>query len=79
VRSVRRRRCREGTTPRGRRAPPPRGSSGAQSQPWLTLKNGTVVGLFAEMFAQNTLTFNPGWDGDAKPVSGFTDVREPQA
>jgi hypothetical protein len=24
------------------------------------------------------LTFNPGWDQDAKPLDGFTDVREIQ-
>ena len=45
-------------------------------QNWLILKNGsTLVGLFQGMFEKNSLTFNPGWDQDAQPVPGFTDVR----
>jgi catechol 2,3-dioxygenase-like lactoylglutathione lyase family enzyme len=52
---------------------------GDASQNWLILKNGDhVIGLFQGMFDKNTLTFNPGWDQDAKPVEGFTDVRELQ-
>jgi lactoylglutathione lyase len=52
---------------------------GEASRGWLILKNGgTVIGLFQGMFERNTLTFNPGWDQDAKPVDGFTDVRELQ-
>jgi predicted enzyme related to lactoylglutathione lyase len=30
------------------------------------------------MFPKNILTFNPGWDQDAKAVPKFTDVRELQ-
>ena len=30
------------------------------------------------MFEKNTLTFNPGWDNNAKPLQEFTDVRELQ-
>lgn len=46
---------------------------------WQILKNGPVViGLFQGMFEKNTLTFNPGWSQDAKPVELFTDVRELQ-
>ena len=30
------------------------------------------------MFDKNILTFNPGWDSNANPVEGFTDVREIQ-
>jgi hypothetical protein len=30
------------------------------------------------MFERNILTFNPGWDGNARPVASFTDVRELQ-
>ncbi len=46
---------------------------------WLILKNGdTVIGLFQGIFDKNTLTFNPGWDGYAKPLGSFTDVRELQ-
>jgi lactoylglutathione lyase len=49
------------------------------SQNWLILKNGdTVIGLFQGMFEKNTLTFNPGWDSNAQPIAGFTDVRELQ-
>lgn len=52
---------------------------GDASQNWLILKNGDVViGLFQEMFEKNMLTFNPGWDQNAKPVPTFTDVREIQ-
>ncbi len=49
------------------------------TQNWLIMKNGDhVIGLFQEMFEKNVLTFNPGWDSDAKPVRKFTDVRELQ-
>lgn len=52
---------------------------GDASQGWLILKNGAhVIGLFQGMFEKNMLTFNPGWDQDAQPVAGFTDVRELQ-
>ena len=46
---------------------------------WLILKNGPhVIGLFERMFDRNMLTFNPGWDQDARPLPEFTDVRELQ-
>jgi lactoylglutathione lyase len=52
---------------------------GDASQNWLILKNGDhVIGLFQGMFDKNTLTFNPGWDQNASPVEGFTDIRELQ-
>lgn len=52
---------------------------GDQAQNWLILKNGsTVIGLFQGMFDRNLLTFNPGWDSDAKTLPDFTDVRELQ-
>jgi catechol 2,3-dioxygenase-like lactoylglutathione lyase family enzyme len=52
---------------------------GDAEQGWLILKNGsTVIGLFQGMFERNTVTFNPGWDGNAQPVDSFTDVRELQ-
>jgi catechol 2,3-dioxygenase-like lactoylglutathione lyase family enzyme len=48
-------------------------------QNWLILKNGEhVIGLFHGTFDKNTLTFNPGWDSDAKPLAAFTDVRQLQ-
>jgi hypothetical protein len=30
------------------------------------------------MFEGNMFTFNPGWDENAKPVEGYTDVRKIQ-
>ena len=52
---------------------------GDASSGWLILKNGEVViGLFQGVFEKNTLTFNPGWDGNAEPLKQFTDVRELQ-
>jgi predicted enzyme related to lactoylglutathione lyase len=52
---------------------------GDASQNWLILKNGDhVIGLFHGMFERNILTFNPGWDSNAKQLSSFTDVRELQ-
>ena len=52
---------------------------GDPSKNWLILKNGdTVIGLFQGMFERNTLTFNPGWDGNARRLEDFTDVRELQ-
>jgi len=52
---------------------------GDAAQHWLILKNGeTIIGLFQGMFEKNILTFNPGWDSNAQPVPGFTDVRELQ-
>lgn len=53
--------------------------AGDLSQRWLILKNGDhVIGLFQGMFDKNMLTFNPGWDQNAKPVDPYTDVRELQ-
>jgi lactoylglutathione lyase len=46
---------------------------------WLILKNRDhVIGLFQGMFEKNILTFNPGWDQNAKKLPSFTDVRELQ-
>jgi catechol 2,3-dioxygenase-like lactoylglutathione lyase family enzyme len=51
-------------------------AGGEPKQNWLILRNGTVtIGLFHGMFERNTLTFNPGWDAQAKPIADFTDVR----
>jgi len=30
------------------------------------------------MFERNILTFNPGWNSNAKPLASFTDIRELQ-
>ena len=52
---------------------------GDASQNWLIMKNGDhVIGLFQGMFEKNTLTFNPGWDNNARELDSFTDVREIQ-
>ena len=54
-------------------------SAGNPAQNWLILKNGDhVIGLFQGMFDKNILTFNPGWDNNAKKLATFTDVRELQ-
>lgn len=50
------------------------------TQNWLIMKNGAhVIGLFQGMFAENILTFNPGWDQNAEPLESFIDVRELQS
>ena len=52
---------------------------GDASQGWLIMKNGRhILGLFQGMFEKNMLTFNPGWDQEAKKLESFTDVRELQ-
>lgn len=52
---------------------------GDASQNWLILKNGNcIIGLFQGMFDKNILTFNPGWDSNARQLDKFTDVRELQ-
>ncbi len=52
---------------------------GDPSQNWQILRNGGhTIGLFQGMFERNILTFNPGWDDEARPVETFTDVRELQ-
>ena len=48
-------------------------------QNWLIMKNrNSVIGLFQGMFDNNILTFNPGWDENAKNVDPYDDVREIQ-
>ena len=52
---------------------------GDPARHWLILKNGDlVIGLFQGMFERNIMTFNPGWDGNARTLAEFTDVRELQ-
>lgn len=49
---------------------------GGNAKNWIILKNGdTVIGLFQGMFPRNTLTFNPGWDAECRPLAEFTDIR----
>jgi len=43
------------------------------------MKNGPhAIGLFQGMFKQNIITFNPGWDSNAKKLERLNDVREIQ-
>jgi lactoylglutathione lyase len=52
---------------------------GDASQNWLIMKNGDhAIGLFQGMFERNTLTFNPGWDSNARELDDFADVRDLQ-
>ena len=52
---------------------------GDEKMNYLILKNGnTIIGLFQGMFENNILTFNPGWDENAKELESFDDVREIQ-
>ncbi|WP_404458354.1 VOC family protein [Oceanobacillus kapialis] len=49
-------------------------------QNWLIMKNEqAVIGLFQGMFEKNILTFNPGWDHNARNLDVYKDVRELQA
>ena len=49
------------------------------AQNWLIMKNGDcLIGLFQGMFERTMLTFNPGWDTNAKNLTTFTAVRELQ-
>jgi catechol 2,3-dioxygenase-like lactoylglutathione lyase family enzyme len=45
-------------------------------QNWLIMKNGNaLIGLFQGMFQGNMLTFNPGWDENAKNIENFDETR----
>lgn len=60
-----------------RALPPPAGGDGKR---FLILQNETAtIGLFQGIIPANTLTFNPGWDRSAKPLTQFDDVRDIQA
>lgn len=53
--------------------------SGDMEQGWLIMRQGTTtLGLFCGMFPTNMMTFNPGWDANAQPVSAFDDIRNLQ-
>ncbi len=52
---------------------------GDMGKNYLIMKNGNaLIGLFQGMFAGNILTFNPGWDENAKNITEFDDVRKIQ-
>lgn len=49
---------------------------GNQEMNYLIMKNGNaLIGLFQGMFENNIITFNPGWDENAKTLESFDDVR----
>lgn len=51
-------------------------TGGNPAQNWVVLRNGGhVIGLFQGMFEKNILTFNPGWDQQAKKLDSFEDIR----
>jgi catechol 2,3-dioxygenase-like lactoylglutathione lyase family enzyme len=52
---------------------------GDPAEGWQILRNSDhTIGLFQGMFEKNVLTFNPGWDSQARHLGSFTDVRELQ-
>ncbi len=52
---------------------------GSMENKYLIMKNEhALIGLFQGMFEGNMLTFNPGWDDNAKNIEKFDDVREIQ-
>lgn len=53
--------------------------AGSLEQNYMILKNeNSIIGLFQGMFEGNILTFNPGWDQNAKNLEHFDDIREIQ-
>lgn len=47
---------------------------------YLIMKNeNALIGLFQGMFENNILTFNLGWDENAKEIEPFDDVRDIQS
>jgi len=49
---------------------------GEMEKNYLIMKNErTLIGLFQGMFEGNILTFNPGWDENARPLADFDDLR----
>ena len=54
--------------------------AGKMESNYLIMKNAdTIIGLFQGMFENNILTFNPGWDANAKELDSYVDVREIQS
>ena len=53
--------------------------AGGMQQKYLIMKNeDSLIGLFEGMFENNILTFNPGWDQNAKALDSYDDVRHIQ-
>ncbi len=52
---------------------------GNEKHNYLIMKNGTtIIGLFQGIIQENMLTFNPGWDENAKEFNPYDDVRDIQ-
>ncbi|HMM12072.1 MAG TPA: VOC family protein [Bacteroidales bacterium] len=52
---------------------------GSMEHNYLIMKNdNSLIGLFQGMFQGNILTFNPGWDENARNVENFEDIRKIQ-
>lgn len=50
--------------------------AGTVESNYLIMKNeSTLIGLFQNMFENNILTFNPGWDQDANTLNPYKDIR----
>ncbi|MBB2148334.1 VOC family protein [Pedobacter gandavensis] len=50
--------------------------AGSLDMNYLIMKNGNaLIGLFEGMFEKNMITFNPGWDENAKLLDSFDDIR----
>ena len=50
---------------------------GSLSHNWVIIKNGDcVIGLFQQMFEENIITFNPGWDNEANPLDDFDSIEK---
>lgn len=49
---------------------------GECDQKWVIMQNDqTVIGLFEGIIPELVLTFNPGWNQNAKNIDPFEDVR----
>jgi catechol 2,3-dioxygenase-like lactoylglutathione lyase family enzyme len=52
---------------------------GSMKKNYLIMKNGNaLIGIFQGMFEKTMLTFNPGWDENAKNIRSFEDIRDIQ-
>jgi predicted lactoylglutathione lyase len=53
--------------------------AGGMEQNYIIMKNeNALIGLFQGMFEGNILTFNPGWDENAKNIENYNDIRDIQ-
>ena len=53
--------------------------AGGMEQNYIITKNeNALIGLFQGMFEGNILTFNPGWDENAKNIENYNDIRDIQ-